>query len=187
MARQAAYAARQWKPSDVAPPEHVRWTWLRAMEWPSWPLFLSLPVVPVLFYFFQWYWVVVAVFALNLAWRLTIPARYVSVLLASWGAHFVHLRFVTAPLMAYLIWTKGQPWIAALAFLWPFAAGAINLFPSNIGTMQRRFILALGYKPPSEPAGRGGAVAAPIVMHIDPPLAHELATLPPPPPWTTQS
>jgi hypothetical protein len=75
---------------------------------------------------------------------------------------FVKLRFAASPIMAFLIWQRGDYWIAVLALLWPFAGVMIVLWmvgllraplsltalgrAGEIGPVQRRFLAALGYE-----------------------------------------
>jgi hypothetical protein len=151
-----------WKPSEHSDDDNLRWAHLRAMEWITWPLFISQPLVPILLYFYPWPWVVGLVLLITFAWRLVVAPVVVSPMLANAAAMFVKLRFAASPIMAFLIWQRGDYWIAVLALLWPFAGVMIVLWmvgllraplsltalgrAGEIGPVQRRFLAALGYE-----------------------------------------
>ena len=151
-----------WNPVEYSTEENTRWSLLRALEWIEWPLFLSQPVVPVLLYFYPWPWVLGAAVLISLMWRLLVVPSFISPELAGLGPWFVNLKYVTAPVMAVLLWRENEPWIAALALLWPFAGLFVVQFvvsliyapftlsargkASQVGIVQERFMTALGYE-----------------------------------------
>ena len=47
-----------------------RWLWLRAMEWDAFPAYISQPIAPILFIFYPWYLVLLAVLCIGLIWCL---------------------------------------------------------------------------------------------------------------------
>jgi len=154
-----------WLPAEHSDEENLRWAWLRAVEWINWPLFISQPIVPVLLYFFDWSPIVVSAVLISYLWRLVVPQRFVSVGLANLAPSFVLLKFLSCPIMAFLIWQQNDRWGAALALLWPVAIHVIEfpitiieavlagIFPvfkkaqstMHIGPVQQRFMAALGY------------------------------------------
>jgi hypothetical protein len=151
-----------WNPSQHSNDDNVRWSWLRAVEWIEWPLFVSQPVVPVLLYFYRWPVVLGGVVVIAFLWRAVIVPFWVAPSLADVGVLFVKLKFITAPLMAYLLWQRGETLIAVVALLWPligsFAqwvmilpSALLSLTPlgkaSQIGPVQARFLLAIGFQP----------------------------------------
>jgi hypothetical protein len=152
-----------WNPTEHSNDENVRWSWLRAVEWIGWPLFLSQPVVPVLLYFYSWPFVIGAMVVVAFAWRALIVPFWVAPALAAIGPLFVPLKFISAPVMAYVIWRQGDTPIAAMALVWPFLGPVIvqwvlilptalmELTPlgkaSQIGPVQRRFLAAIGFRP----------------------------------------
>jgi len=125
-----------WNPAQHSDDENTRWAWLRTAEWIWWPLFLSQPIVPVLLYFYQLPWVVGVVAAAALVWRILVVPSFVSPTISSIGLYFARLRFVTAPVMAFLLWRQDEPWIAASALLYPL-----------VGTFVIQLPLALAYAP----------------------------------------
>jgi hypothetical protein len=50
---------------------------------------------------------------------LIVVPRMIAPNLADQGPLFVQLKFITSPVMAYLLWRKGDLWLAILALLWP--------------------------------------------------------------------
>lgn len=155
-----------WSATEHSTDENVRWSWLRAVEWIGWPLFLSQPIVPVLLYFFPWYWICGAVIAVTIVWRAAVVPFLVAPRLADIGPPFVTCKFITAPLMAYFLWRRGDTAIALIAFLWPFLGvilaqwlmaipiALLNLTAlgngSAIGRVQTRFLSAIGLERASE-------------------------------------
>jgi hypothetical protein len=151
-----------WNPVHHSAEENTRWSWLRAVEWIEWPLFLSQPVVPVLLYFYPWQWVLGVTALIGLLWRLLVVPSFISTELAYLGPLFVVLKYVTAPVIAFLLWRQNEPWIAALALLWPFAGLFVVQFgvgliyapfaqsargkASQVGIVQERSMAALGYE-----------------------------------------
>jgi len=153
-----------WKPDEHSLEENLRWAHLRAMEWLTWPGFISQPLVPILLYFYPWPWVVGSVVLISFAWRMIIAPVIVFPQLANAGALFVVLRFATSPIMAFLIWQSGGDYLtAALALFWPFVGAAIVIYTvgllrmplsliftawgraTEIGAVQRQFMAAIGY------------------------------------------
>jgi len=151
-----------WNPIHHSAEENTKWSWLRAVEWIEWPLFLSQPVVPVLLYFYPWPSVLGVTALTGFLWRLLVVPNFISTALAGLGPVFVVLKYVTAPVIAFLLWRQNEPWIAALALLWPLAGPFVlqlvigpfyALFAqsargkaSQIGIVQERFMAALGYE-----------------------------------------
>jgi hypothetical protein len=151
-----------WNPSQHSNDDNVRWSWLRAVEWIQWPLFMSQPVVPVLLYFYRWPVVVGGVVVITFLWRAVIVPFWVAPNLADVGVLFVRLKYITAPLMAYLLWQRGETLIAVVALLWPLIGpiaqwvtapllALLSLTPlgkaSQIGPVQARLLNALGWQP----------------------------------------
>ena len=106
-----------WRATEHSDFENSQWLLLRSIEWIQWPLFISQPAVPILLWFYQWQPVVVAVIVIAILWRAAIATWCVSVRLADFGPIFVVLKFPTCPVMAFLIWEKGDRFGAALALL----------------------------------------------------------------------
>jgi hypothetical protein len=151
-----------WNPVLHSTEDNTKWSWLRAVEWVEWPLFLSQPVVPVLLYFYPWPWVLGVAAVTGFLWRLLVVPNFISPRLAGLGPKFVLLKYVTSPVVAFLLWRQNELWIAALALLWPLPGPFVlqlvisplnALFAqsargkaSQIGIVQQRFMAALGYE-----------------------------------------
>jgi hypothetical protein len=153
-----------WKPDEHSLEENLRWAHLRAMEWLTWPNFISQPIVPILLYFYPWPWVIGSVVLISFPWRMVVAPVVVSPTLADAGVWFVKSRWVTSPIMAFLIWQTTDDYLtAALALFWPLVGAAIVIyavgllrmplsliFPAwgratEIGAVQRQFMAAVGY------------------------------------------
>jgi hypothetical protein len=129
-----------WNALEHSFEENQRWAWLRAIEWKAWPGFISQPVIPILFVFFQVYEVILALLLVNCLW---IPLRWrlISVSLASSGAVFVVCtKWPSCILMyAYFIF-KGNYVPAFLAIFWPFI-GSLVSFPCAVSEFCYNFSL----------------------------------------------
>lgn len=152
-----------WNAARHSEDENVRWAWLRANEWVNWPLFLSQPIIPVLLYFVDWPILLGAIVVITFFWRTIIVPFWVAPALADAGALLVKLRFLTAPVMAYLLWRRGDTPIAVAAGLWPLLGVTVALTvlaipeamisftrlgkASQFGPVQARFLRAIGLQP----------------------------------------
>lgn len=135
-----------WDPSEHSNEENLRWAWLRAVEWGIWPAFLSGPIVPLLFLFFEWWKIVIVVAILTIAWSF-IRYRYVNVTIASLGVYFVNLKWVTCPVAAIYLIVQHNYILAILAVVWPAITGFFSLFVGGIKieVIQNKFMNKLGY------------------------------------------
>jgi hypothetical protein len=122
----------------------------RAVDWGSWPIFMSQPVAPLALLSFPWWLVIFVVTALNVVWSLFIRYRLVIPFLAFWGAIVVRLKWIVCPVAAYLLWRKGLKGTAALALFWPLAILVVPQASTQIGVIQKMFMQCLGYEPTQE-------------------------------------
>jgi hypothetical protein len=136
---QACITNSMWRATEHSDFENSQWLLLRSIEWIQWPLFISQPAVPILLWFYQWQPVVVAVIVIAILWRVAIATWCVSVRLADFGPIFVVLKFPTCPVMAFLIWEKGDRFGAALALLWPIAVLLIKQLLNTWGFIATAF------------------------------------------------
>lgn len=155
-----------WNAAEHSDAENIRWSWLRAVEWIQWPLFMSQPVVPELLYFYSWPAVLGGIVVLTFFWRALVVPFWVAPSLADIGPLFVPLKFIAAPAMAYLLWQRGDTPGAICAALFPLVSVmVVNLImtlpyslllltplgkTSQIGLVQVRFLTAIDFQP-SEP------------------------------------
>lgn len=135
-----------WNPSEHSDQDNLTWSYLRAVEWGRWPIFLSQPFAPVLIMFFDWKAVVVGVVIANVLWAL-IRYQFVSVSLAYFGALLVKLKWLTIPSVAFYLFFKGKPLSATISLLWPMIIFIIGIVPTTqVGRLQKVFMNRLGYQ-----------------------------------------
>jgi hypothetical protein len=147
-----------WKAQKHSDDENLRWSWLRALEWGTWPIFISQPIAPVAIVFFSWWTVVLATLIATVFWIVFVRDIIVVPALAFWGAVIVRLKWVTCPIAAYILWQRGARGAAVVAFLWPLL---ILLMPllllpfgmARVSDIQKLFMQCLGYEPPTQPEG----------------------------------
>lgn len=136
-----------WNPLEHTDQENLGWSWLRAVEWGSWPAFLSQAAGPVLLLFLPWWSVVVGVVAANVVWATFVRYRCSSILAAYCGVFLAKLKWLACPVAAYLLYRRGDTATAALALFWPLPASALGIFPTTqVGVIQRNFMSKLGYE-----------------------------------------
>jgi hypothetical protein len=119
--------------------EVMRLCWLRALEWLSWPAFLSQPVLPMLYLFWPWYSVLIGVAIVSIAWRF-VRNKFTSYRLASVGCLFVRLKWPTIFTLAIYFLLHGKYFLSALTLVTPLVAMAmIPLSTGTVGVLQMRF------------------------------------------------
>ena len=128
--------------------ENLQMCWLRAIEWGKWPLFVTQPLVPVLFLFFTWWKVIIWVMVFSWLWTL-IRYKFVSLTLANAGAILVTIKWPIAILMGIILFCRGDIFPGLISVFWPIITLCLlPLVPPNkIGEMQKIFMKQLGYKP----------------------------------------
>lgn len=146
-----------WNPHENTDDENLRWCYIRALEWASWPTFISQPIAPVAILFFPWWSVAIATVVATALWMLFIRHRFVSPAAAYWGALFVRLKWITCPVAAFFLWSRGSKVAAVVALLWPLVILVMpwplmlfGLGPGRVGDIQTMFMRHLGYEPASE-------------------------------------
>jgi hypothetical protein len=70
-----------WSPLGHTDQENLNWCMARAVEWDDWPMWISLPIAPILFTFVSWLPVTVAVLVCNVLWW-PIKHRWINLRLA---------------------------------------------------------------------------------------------------------
>jgi len=84
---------------------------------------------------------------LNLLW-LGLRGRFVSVTLADAAVMIAMLRWITGPLAALLLFTRGRWTLALLALFWPFIVPVLSIIARpRVGPIQAEFMRRLGYEP----------------------------------------
>jgi len=94
------------------------WCKLRAREWSDWPLFVAQPIAPILFIFFSWWKVMIAIVVLNWLWAL-LRYRYVIVTLAKLGALIVRLKWPISVGICIAFFFQKNYLPAIISLLWP--------------------------------------------------------------------
>lgn len=125
------------------------------MEWCVWPLFLSQPIAPIAILYFGWKLVAIVVIALAVLWALFVQRAFVSPQLAYYGALIVRLKWITCPVSAYLLWSRGSRTDAVIALIWPIFIIVLQI-PAlatgriQVGATQNALMQSLGYTPSTE-------------------------------------
>jgi hypothetical protein len=127
--------------------EIQRLLWLRAVEWANWPSFLTQPLVPILFIFLWWPYVLAGVLVLDVLWA-SIRYSYVNMQLANVGALFVvWLKWPATISAAIYLCIQGRYITGIFALIWPWLAGLVCL-PAKIGQIELAFAKKIGYVDP---------------------------------------
>lgn len=124
-----------------------RWLWLRAIEWGAFPAYLSLPVAPILFIFYPWYFVVLGVFCLSVIWSF-VRYSFVNARLA--GAvvlPVVLLKWPAAIGGCIYLFIHHQLVAAVVALVWPWVAAFVGL-PAKVGIIELEFAKKIDYVSP---------------------------------------
>ena len=127
--------------------ENFRWCLLRGTEWGAWPLFVTQPIVPILLLYFHWWYIIFTLVALTWIWAL-IRYKFVSVILARYGAYFVFSKWFVSIGMAIYFLTKEQYFFAVFSGFYPLILLVIMFLvpPTKIGVLQNMFMNKLGYE-----------------------------------------
>jgi hypothetical protein len=130
-----------WRVEQTTLEESEQFVTLRSLEWLRWPLFVSQPVVPVMFFFLEWWKVVIGVVVVMWLWAL-IRNSFVSVKLADVGCLFVKLRWFASIAVGLILLVFKHEIVAGLvAALWPIAVLLLTIItpPGNLGLIAQRF------------------------------------------------
>ena len=136
-----------WNPLDHNNDENTKWSWLRAIEWGRWPLFMSQLFAPLLLIIVPWYIVIAIFFLSNIFWAILIRYRFCNYGLLLLGADVMVLKWpITIGSTIYLFYNANSK-IALLALLWPFVAIFLGIItPTKIGVIQKTIMKQMGYE-----------------------------------------
>src|SRR5712671_5961941 len=135
-----------WNPSEHSDQDNLTWSYLRAIEWVRWPVFLSQPIAHLLILFSDWKAVVISVVVANAIWAL-VRYQFVSTSLAYFGALLGRLKWLTIPPVSVYLFSRGRPQSAIITLLWPIIIFIIGIVPTTqVGRIQKMFMNALGYQ-----------------------------------------
>ena len=131
--------------------EMIRWLWLRAVEWESFPAFISQPIAPILFIFFPWYYVLLVIFVLGVLWCF-IRYSFVSVTAAAVACMTViWLKWLSAIGSSIYLFIHHQIVAGIVALLWPLLAGLVQI-PGKAGVIQLAFAKKIGFSGIDDPS-----------------------------------
>jgi hypothetical protein len=141
-----------WNPSKNSADENSRYVHLRAIEWASWPVFISQPIAPIALLFFPWWAVGLSTLVAGIFWTFFVRDFFMIPKLAYIGPLIVRLKWLACPITAGVLAFKGSWGIAILALLWPLVTfvmpGAIfPLKPPRLGDIELMVVRSLGYEP----------------------------------------
>ena len=124
-----------------------RWVWLRAIEWGNWPAYLSQPIAPVLFIAFPWYFVVLGVLLLGVAWSL-VRYSFVSPRLADAAVlPVVCLKWPAAIGSCIYLVLHHQFAPGLIALFWPFLAAFVGV-PAKRRVIELALSRKIGFAAP---------------------------------------
>lgn len=128
--------------------EIKRWLWIRAIEWGNFPAYLSQPIVPVLFIFYTWYFIVFGVVVLGLLWSL-VRYCFVSVGLSRVAClTVVLLKWPAAIGSSIYLFIHHRPLVAVAALVWPFVAAITGILPAKVGIIELALAKRMGFVSP---------------------------------------
>ena len=122
-----------------------RWLFLRAIEWTNWPSFVSQPVVPILFVFLPWLYVVAGVLCMDLFWSM-VRYKYVNVSAAYYAVYFVSVaKWPMAIGSAIFLLIHHRVFVGLLSIAWPLGLSGFIIVPGQVGWIELRFAHEIGY------------------------------------------
>lgn len=145
-----------WNPAGATFEENSRYCLLRAIEWGQWPIFVTQPIIPILFLFYPWESVVFGIIIINFLWGF-IRKIFISPFLADVGAMLVHLKWFVSIGIGIYFFTQGDNLLAILSIIWPIIvmfAQAISI-PAKNGELQIIFLKGMGYEINNEDTNGG--------------------------------
>jgi hypothetical protein len=130
---------------QLTEPEIRRWLWLRAVEWKGWPTFVSQPVIPVLFIFYPWFWVLGGLFFLNVLWA-GLRYRYINVAAVTNAVYFVSFcKWPTAIVSAAYLFLHRSYLAGSLTVAWPLGLCGLITVPGQTGRIELMLAKKIGY------------------------------------------
>jgi hypothetical protein len=120
-----------------------RWIYIRAIEWASYPSFISQPIFPILLIFFDWWKIIIVLFCLEILWSF-IRYRYFNPFISSNAVYFVKLKWPLIIVCLIYFILAGKYFLAALSLFWPLIVGFIGL-PGKIGIIELFISDKIGY------------------------------------------
>ena len=108
-----------WNQSKHTQKENKDYFNARASEWANYPLFILQSFVPIFFYFTKWWYLIIAIYALNLLW---LPLRYklVNIRLLDFGWRLNKVKWAILAGTGIFLFSKHMLVEGIVAFVWPF-------------------------------------------------------------------
>ncbi len=148
----------RWNEYEHTDEENLKWSWLRAVEWGAFPIFVTQPIIPFLIFFFDWKIIIGVIIICNWLWNF-IRYRYTNLSISTTAALFVSIfKWISCMGFGIYFLIHKDYFLAALSGLYPFwsgIVGGINI-PSQIGIIQQKFMRQLGYEKVSREKGGDG-------------------------------
>ena len=114
LAQQVAEEVNKYSPDEAARRK-------QAGEWINWPLYITQPVIPILFYLLHFadvIFFVLIVLVINVIWIRIVSQTFVSLPLSRLGSYVAHLKWIASPLLALMLWHQGYLITATVALSW---------------------------------------------------------------------
>ena len=134
-----------WKPEQHSNQENGIWANLRAMEWGSFPSFVSQPIAPILMLFFNPIVVVLVIIILNILWRFVRYKTY-NPYLSSLAVYFVKLKWISVVGMAILFYLNHNIPYALVSLFWvPISyVLMVSSMPVEVGRIEKNILKMMG-------------------------------------------
>ena len=94
----------------------------QAGRWINWPLYVTQPIIPALFFFLHFtdvLFIILVVLVINVIWIRIVSQHFVSLPLSRLGDNIAHLKWISAPLFGLMLWVEGYAAVAVIAGSWP--------------------------------------------------------------------
>jgi hypothetical protein len=135
-----------WNPTEHSDQENLTWCHLRAIEWCAWPVFVSQPIIPLLFLFWSPFTIIMFLIIANIIWALVVRDKIVVPSLAYLAVYFVKLKWLTIPITLVVLIQRGDYILVVISLLWPILSGIVGYFPGRlVGKTQKMFMSDMGY------------------------------------------
>ena len=129
---------------DYTEEEIQRWLWLRAVEWCGFPAYLSQIFAPILFIFFPWWQVVLAILFVGLCW-CSVRYWFVTATISNLAClAVVWLKWPVALGSSIYLFADHQPLAGVIAIIWPLVA-ALTTPPGKVGIIELKLARNIGY------------------------------------------
>lgn len=94
----------------------------QAGEWINWPLYITQPIIPILFFLLHFsdvVFIILVVLVVNIIWIRIVSQRFVSPPLLRVSAYIARSKWIAVPLVAVMLWVEGYPLTAIVVLSWP--------------------------------------------------------------------